>query len=360
MRVLVTGGTGFLGSHTVAALIAAGHEIRLLVRTADRIEPALRPLGVTAPVDHVVGDVTDLNSVARALAGCDAVVHAAAVYTLDSRSHRDIDRTNVAGAATVLRAAVEHGCDPVVHVSSTTALMRRGLTVTPDSPLSGTHGRYAASKAGSEAVARALQEDGAPVVIVQPGAVFGPDDPHLGEGSRGLRDILRGKYPMWPSGGYHTVDVRDVAEVHAAALTAGRGPRRYLVPGQFVDGRTMFSTLSALTGRRLSPVIVPATVILPLAWAASKVQRVMPFRLPMVYEGALLNSYAATCDDSRVRQEFGILPRPLEETYRDTVRWLYHGGHITAQQAGAVVEPAVPYSATMREDNADGQVDRIR
>jgi nucleoside-diphosphate-sugar epimerase len=318
--------------------MAAGHEIRLLVRSPDRIAPALGPLGVTRPVDYMVGDITDLGSVSRALAGCDAVVHAAAVYNLDSRAHRAIARTNVAGAETVLRAAVEYGCDPVVHVSSTTALLRRGLTVTPDSPLSDLRSMYAASKAASEAVARTLQQDGAPVVIVQPGAVFGPDDPHLGDGSRGLRDILRGKFPVWPSGGFHMVDVRDVARVHAAALTAGGGPRRYLVPGHFVDGRTMFATLGALTGRRLSPIVVPATMMLPLAWAASKVQRIAPFRLPLGYEGVLLNGYAAHCDDSRARQEFGILPRPPEETYRDTVRWLYHGGHITAHQAGAVVE----------------------
>jgi dihydroflavonol-4-reductase len=340
MRVLVTGGTGFVGSHTVAALIEAGHEIRLLVRSPDRITPALRPLGVTGPVDYIVGDVTDWGSVTRALAGCDAVVHAAAVYNLDTRAYRAITRTNAAGAATVLRAAVEHGCDPVVHVSSTTALLRRGVTATPDSPLSGARGMYATSKAASEAVARTLQRDGAPVVIVQPGGVLGPDDPHLGSGSRRLRDILRGKYPMWPSGGAHMVDVRDVAQVHAAALTAGGGPRRYLVPGHFVDGRTMFATLGALTGRRLSHTIIPASMMLPFAWAASKAQRVVPFHLPIEYEGVLLLSYAAHCDDSRARQELGILPRPLEETYGDTVRWLYHGGHVTARQAGAALDRA--------------------
>jgi dihydroflavonol-4-reductase len=338
MRVLVTGGTGFVGSHTVAALLAAGHEVRLLVRSPDRIAPALGPLGVTTSVDHVVGDVTDLGSVSRALAGCDAVVHAAAVFSLDSRAHRAIARTNVAGAETVLRAAVDRGCDPVVHVSSTAATMRRGVTITPDSPLSDARGMYAVSKAASEGVARTLQQDGAPVVIVQPGGVLGPDDPHLGEGSRRLRDVLRGRYPIWPSGGAHMVDVRDVAQVHAAALTAGGGPRRYLVPGHFVDGRTMFTALSALTGRRLSHTIVPAAMILPFAWAASKAQRVLPFHLPMEYEGALITGYATHCDDSRARQELGVLPRPLEEMYRDTVRWLYDGGHITADQAGAVVE----------------------
>ena len=93
MRVLVTGGTGFVGSHTVAALIAAGHEVRLLVRSPDRIAPALRPLGVTERLDHLVGDVTDPSSVARALEDCDAVVHAASVYNLDARAYQAIART---------------------------------------------------------------------------------------------------------------------------------------------------------------------------------------------------------------------------------------------------------------------------
>ncbi|MGN9908950.1 SDR family NAD(P)-dependent oxidoreductase [Phytohabitans sp. LJ34] len=342
MRVLVTGGTGFVGSHTVGALVAAGHEVRLLVRSPDRIAPALRPLGVTEHIDHVVGDVTDPDSVGRAVAGCDAVLHAAAVYDLDARAHRAIGRTNVAGAETVLRAAVEAGCDPVVHVSSFVALLRRRATVTPDSALSQVRGGYIGSKVAAEAVARQLQQDGAPVVIVQPGAVLGPDDPHLGDGSRRLRDILRGRYPMWPNGGLHTVDVRDVARVHAAVLSPGAGPRRYLVPGQFVDGRTMFATLRALTGRRLSHLVMPAATILPVTRAATVVQRMVPFHLPLEYEGALLTSYGMRCDDSRTREELGIHPRALRQTYWDTVRWLNQAGHLTNRQAGAVADRTQP------------------
>ena len=221
MRVLVTGGTGFVGSHSVAALITAGHDVRLLVRSPDRISPALEPLGVTAAVDHTVGDITDPDSVKRALRGCEAVLHAAAVYDLDARARPAIARTNVAGAETVLQAAVEAGCDPVVHVSSTAALLRRGVTATPDSPLSTTRGVYIQSKVASEAVARSLQDHGAPVVIVQPGGVLGPHDPHRGVQNRRIRDILRGRYPVWPSGGYHVVDVRDVARVHAAVIAPG-------------------------------------------------------------------------------------------------------------------------------------------
>jgi dihydroflavonol-4-reductase len=334
VRILVTGGTGFVGSHSVAALLAAGHDVRLLVRSPDRIAPALRPLGVIAAVDHTVGDVTDSASVERALRGCDAVLHAAAVYDLDARARPAIARTNVAGAETVLRAAVEAGCDPVVHVSSTAALLRRGATVTPDSPLSTLPGAYTRSKVASEAVARALQDDAAPVVIVQPGAALGPHDPHCGDQVRRLRDIMRGRYPVWPSGGYHTVDVRDVARVHAAVLTRGAGPRRYLVPGTYVDGRTVYATLRALTGRRLPLLVVPASSMLPLTWTASVIQRITPFHLPADHEGAVLVRSGTRCDDSRARDEFGIRPRPLAETYRDTIRWLHQTGQLTARQAG--------------------------
>jgi dihydroflavonol-4-reductase len=337
MRVLITGGTGYVGAHTTAALLAAGHDVRLLVRSPERIAPALGPLGVTTTVDHVVGDITDPAAVRRAVRGCDAVLHAAAVYDLDARARPAIARTNLAGTETVLGAAVEHGCDPVVHVSSTAAILRRAdaaATVTPDSPLSTLPGVYIRSKAASEAIARKLQERGAPVVIVQPGAVLGPHDPHRGDQTRRLRDILRGRYPMWPTGGIHQVDVRDVARLHVAVLSSGGGPRRYLVPGHFVNGLLMYATLQAITGRRLRHLVVPVTMMVPVARGISALQRITPFHLPVDYEGVLFIRSNTRVDDARARDEFGIHPRPLADTYSDTVRWLFDTGQLTPRQAG--------------------------
>jgi nucleoside-diphosphate-sugar epimerase len=179
MRVLVTGGTGFVGSHTVAALVAGGHEVRLLVRDRHRVAPAVAPLGLQAgDLDTIVGDVTDPAAVEEAVRGCEAVVHAGSVYSLDSRDAGRIRQVNVRGTDLVLGTAHRAGLDPIVYVSSIVALLPAGgQTLTADSPPGRPPGPYLGSKAEAERVARRYQEAGAPVVITYPATVLGPHDP---------------------------------------------------------------------------------------------------------------------------------------------------------------------------------------
>jgi len=132
MRVLITGGTGLVGCHTAAALIAKGHAVRLLVRDPARIPEVFGPLGIDA-VDPAVGDVTDRCAVATALTGCDAAVHAAALFSMDRRRAEEVQFTNVVGSQIVLGTAAELGLDPIVHLSSTSALFPPdGPLLTPD------------------------------------------------------------------------------------------------------------------------------------------------------------------------------------------------------------------------------------
>lgn len=159
MDVTVTGGSGFVGCHTVAALVRAGHRVRLLVRSAGRVRPALEPLGV-GDVEIVVGDVTDPRSVEQALRGVEAVIHCASVYSFEPRSNSAIQATNVPGTDLVLRTARQLGLDPIVHVSSFTALLGpKGATITVDSPPTAAPGAYSRSKADSDRVARRHQDD---------------------------------------------------------------------------------------------------------------------------------------------------------------------------------------------------------
>ena len=123
MRVLVTGATGFVGSHAAKALQDAGHTVRALVRTPAKLETVTARVGVDlTALETAKGDIADADAVAGAIEGCDAVAHAAAVVGTDPSSEAEIEAGNFAGALNVLGSAAAAGCDPIVHVSSAAAL----------------------------------------------------------------------------------------------------------------------------------------------------------------------------------------------------------------------------------------------
>lgn len=174
MRVLVNGASGFLGSHAIQALLDDGHEVRASARSASRVRRALETLGCADAVELLEGDVTDEDDVDRSLSGCDAVVHAAAVYSFDARRGTEMLQGNVRGAENVIGRAVALGLDPIVHLSSYVALLPSSTPITADSPPGSPPTTYALSKARAEGIARRFQADGHPVTIIYPGMVWGP------------------------------------------------------------------------------------------------------------------------------------------------------------------------------------------
>lgn len=336
MKVAVTGGTGFVGSHAVAALLGAGHEVRLLARDAARIAPAFGPLGVDAPGDVVTGDVTDADVVARLLEGCEAVVHAASIYSLDPRDGARIRATNVEGTRLVIEAGRRLGLDPIVHISSVAALTPASEPLDADSPPSERGGVYGRSKAESERVAREHQAEGAPVVTVMPGTVWGPHDPYFGESCRLASDFLRGQLRMLPRGGHAgVVDVRDVAAVIAAVVEPGRGPRRYIAAPYYLRASELFARLSAVTERNVRFFSLPDALVAATVAPVGALQRVLPFRLPVNQEAARVSIGWPPCDTSRT-DELGVSWRALDETLRDTVTSMVERGQLAAKHAGAL------------------------
>lgn len=337
MRVLVTGGTGFVGTHTVAALLEAGHEVKLLVRSPERVESSLAPLGVERDLEAVAGDVTEPESIERALEGCEAVIHGASVFSMDARMGETMRRVNVAGAEAVLSAAVRRGLDPIVLISSELSLLPPdGRVLQPDSPVSPPPERYpyCHTKGMAELVARRFQQQGAPVVSVMPPSLWGPNDPHLGEGPLFARNVLQRRIPAVTTGGLQIADVRDTARAIAATIDAGRGPRGYLVAGHYLSVRDILRTLGRLTGRRFPTITLPRRLMLGIGSLTDVVQRRTRARLPWSQEAIWITNAAARCNDARVREDLGVTFRPIEETFADTVRWLLDAGHVNPRQAG--------------------------
>jgi nucleoside-diphosphate-sugar epimerase len=319
VRVLVTGGTGFVGSHIVSAVIRGGHDIRLFARRPDRVEPTLSPLGIHVD-DVATGDVLNAEAIDRACDGCDAVIHAAAVYSIDPRRTAEVVWTNVRATEIVLGSAIRAEMRPIVHVSTYGALLPNDGVLGPDSPVGSGAPPYPRSKAESDDVARGLQADGAPVVITYPGAVAGPHDPYLGDTDFAIAMILRGRIPFAMAGGWPVADVGYVAEAHARILDRSRDPHRYMLCGHYVTWREMYAALRRVTGRRLRAIPTPLPVALAGGWMMDRLQQVVRPRLPFGAQGSWIVWHCRGSDDSRTLAELDLRPPPLDETLRDTIR----------------------------------------
>jgi dihydroflavonol-4-reductase len=324
VKVAVTGGTGFVGSHTVAALLAAGHDLRLLVRSPGRVPAALQPLGADLPaVEIVTADITEPDAVAAGLEGVDAVLHAASVYSLDPARAAEIQRVNDLGVHIVMESAVAAACDPIVHVSSILALMddRIGRTVGPDSPVGRPLGAYGLSKARQEEYVRGLQADGHPVVITYPSPVYGPHDPNDGESVQAVRAIYGHRYTVMPEVSMPIVDVRDVAAAHAAALQPGRGPRRFVLDGHRIRSTELAEMVARASGRRLPTVRIPSDVGLA-AGRLADLLRTHGIDTGISGMGVWYGTRDLHADSRATTKELGVEFRPTTETITDMVTWM--------------------------------------
>lgn len=331
---MVTGGTGFTGSHTVRALHAAGHEVRLLVRDRDKLR---RVFGRDefVPSDVVAGDVTDEASVAEALRGCDAVFHAAALVDLRRSMAQRVLETNVAGVERVIGGAAKRGLPSIVYVSSVSIFFRPGATpLTPEHEIVPPTTAYARSKVDAERLVRRLQESGSGIRISYPAGIVGPDDPGMTDANRALWAWIA-QLSIDTSGGFQPVDVRDVAALHVKLLELPAGLHRYAAAARMLSWAENYALIERVTGRRMRRrVPIPGPLLRGLGHAGDLVKHVVDFAFPLTHDSMQFATQWPGADASRTTRELGIAFRDPEETYRDAVRWLHRAGHISAALAG--------------------------
>ena len=331
MKIMVTGGTGYLGSHAVQAFLAAGHDVRLLVRSVDKLHQVYDPKGIVID-EVVVGDVLDPASVATALDGCDAVFHAAGVVGV-SRVEQASRRTNVDGSRNVIGQAAAAGLDPILYTSSVAALIpTTDPVLTVDTPLADAPGDYGRSKAEAERFVRGLQADGAPVVSFIIGAVYGPDQPALASAMESIV-AAAGQMMVLTTGGIGVIDVRDLARLFTAAMEPGRGPRRYVSGGQYLTWREWTDVMSDVLGRRVRRVRVPAGVLCRAGRLLDAAKRLHDFDYPLTYEAAVEITVTPPNDDRLTLTDLGVQYRPVRETMDDSTRWLIAAGHLDGRFA---------------------------
>jgi nucleoside-diphosphate-sugar epimerase len=323
MRVMVTGGTGFLGGHAVRALVDAGHEPRLLVRSQEKLGELIELFGLPPDIEWVRGDILDAASVAQALDGADACIHAAAFTTLDPALMDRCLEVNGPGTRIVLDAAVAAGCDPVLHTSSISCIFPPvGNVFDADDPVRSSEVPYSRSKAESDRYARELQAAGHPVVIVYPGGVTGPDDLGFNVMSAITAGLLASDTLMTgATGGGGAIDVRDLATAIARLMQPGGGPRRLLAMGHMLGWDDLNALMNEVTGLQRTNVRMTRAEMLDAIKEEEAVDLMLGFK---------------PGNDAPILRATGMEWRPMRETYHDMIAWLLAQGYLEPRWAPAI------------------------
>lgn len=319
MKVFVTGATGFIGGSVVRQLRERDDEVVCLVRDRARASD-LAGLGC----ELVEGDLSDVAALRGGMAGCDALIHGAAIYEVGiPKSERPrMHEANVVGTENALRAALEAKVPKVVYISTVAAFGNTHGQVVDEGyehPGTGYTSYYEQTKVEAHRVAKRLIEEGLPCVIVQPGGVYGPGD-HSSVGVM-IDQFVSGRLPMvpFPDLGMNLAHVDDIAAGVLLALDKGQAGESYVLGGQITTMREMLAAVAEVSGRKAPKRAMPTALMKALTPVGPLVGKVMgqPPNLSELISSADGVTFWAKHD--KAMSELGYSPRGLEQGMRDTL-----------------------------------------
>jgi dihydroflavonol-4-reductase len=324
---LVTGGTGFIGSHLVRALLARHRRVRCLVRPSSR-RSNLEGLAV----EIVTGDLLEFESLRRAARGAETVYHCAADYRLYARDSAELFAHNVLGTQNMLRAAGEAGAAKIVYTSSVGALglTADGSPANEETPVSenAVVGNYKKSKFRAEQIALSMASAGLPLVVVNPSTPVGELDIKPTPTGQIIVDFLNRRMPAYVETGMNVVDVRDVAAGHLLAAERGRIGEKYILGNRNLSLKQIFDTLSEITGIPSPALKLPHWIPLAAAAAETALSRITG-RLPRVsLESVRMSKHRMYFDSSKAVRELGLVQSPVEEALSRAVTWFRDQGYV--------------------------------
>ena len=316
MKVFVTGGTGFIGGEVVRQLRRRGDEVACLVRSPEKAGE-LRELGC----ELVSGDLGDETAIRKGIEGCDAAIHAAAMYEVGiPASERPAMReANVGGTERVLGAALQAGVPRVVYVSTVGVFGNTRGQIVDESyehPAKEFTSAYEETKWEAHQVAKRLVAEGLPCVIVQPGGVYGPGD--TSSIGQLLDQFLSGRMPLvpFPELGICLTHVEDVAGGIVLALDRGKAGETYVISGPATTVREALGVVAEATGRKPPKRALPTPLLKAMIPIGPLVGKVMgqPPNLRELISSADGVTFWASYD--KAEAELGYRPRGLEEGLR--------------------------------------------
>ncbi|HEX4075015.1 MAG TPA: hopanoid-associated sugar epimerase [Candidatus Acidoferrales bacterium] len=342
MTTLVTGSTGFVGSHVARQLVAAGNRVRVLVRPSSKIQ-ALEGLAV----ERVEGDLRDRLSLDRAMKGVRRVYHVAADYRLWTKVPQEIYESNVAGTKRLFEAAAQAGVERIVYTSTVATIAVPGHEHDGRLPNEETQasldqmiGHYKRSKFLAELEAIKAAGAGVPVVIVNPTAPVGPGDWKPTPTGRIIVDFLNGKMPAYVDTGLNVVAVEDVAAGHLLAAEKGRIGERYILGCRNMTLKEILDALAPIAGRRAPRVRLPHAFALAAGYADEWFSRLAGREPQIPVEGVKMSRHKMFAASDKAERELGYKPGSVEAALERAVRWYEQHGYVRGSSPSKAIESA--------------------
>jgi len=318
MRAFVTGATGFIGGRVARKLRERGDDVVALVRSPSKAA-GVRELGC----EIVEGDLSDEGAIRKGLDGCDAAFHVAAMYEVGIPASRcpEMHDANVDGTRRVIDTAVEAGVQRIVYVSTVGVFgdtKGRIVDETYEREPTGYMSCYEETKFLAHELAKERIGKGAPVVIVQPGGVYGPGDPSVIGTLIGLVRRFGLPFLVFPDAGFNFVHVDDVAEGIILAHDKGQVGESYILGGEIVTMRDALERICRISGKRVPKRVLPGSLMrlsIPFGPVIGKLTGLPP-NMRELLENANATFYAT---DAKARRELGYAPRDVEAGLTETL-----------------------------------------
>lgn len=317
MRVCVTGGTGFLGRHTVKVLREAGHEVRVFTRRGSRVDDK--------EIEEICGSILDADTCTRALAGCEGLIHLAGRVSRDPDDTGELMRLHVEGTRTLLTAAKGLGLQRIVYMSTSGTIgvskeLERVATEEDPYPLDLVRGwPYYLSKIYAEQEAlRFYRQEQLPIIVLNPTLLLGPGDEECSS-TGDVERFLKGLIPMIPKGGMSFVDVRDVAHATVNALTMGRVGERYLLGSANMTLKEFFGDVARMSGRPAPLFTAPERVTRFSSRLLARVESLGFKGLPLSSIDMEMAAHGWYINSDKAQNELMFSPRDPHDTLFDTI-----------------------------------------
>lgn len=326
--VLVTGGTGLLGTHLLYELLKAGKEVRALKRAKSDVLQVAKTFSYYTPdakqleekIQWVEGDIDDIYSLLHAMDGVDEVYHCAAIVSFDPKEEQNILHVNIDGTTNMVNAALEKGVKKFCHVSSIAAIGKADGSITEETywKSSPDNSIYSVSKYGAEREVWRAAEEGLNVVIVNPSVIIGPAD-WQSSSTNMISKVYKG-LKFYTGGVTGFVDVRDVAAVMVKLMESKISHQRFIISSENIPFKQFFECAAACFNKP-KPFIKAGAILGGIAWRLEKMRSSIGGYPPLITrETARAAHQLKRYSNNKLRTALNYSFIPVEESIRETCR----------------------------------------